>query len=54
LGGGKTAIVVAIDHLKATLDEIVSAVAAEEFDANIKQRQAAIHSRLKAKAEAEK
>jgi hypothetical protein len=46
LGGGKTAIVVPREHLKATLEVSVAAVEACEFDAKIQQHQAAIRSRL--------
>jgi hypothetical protein len=52
LGGGKTAIVVPSDQLKATLEVLATAVEAGEFDAKIQQRQAAIRSRLKTKTEA--
>jgi hypothetical protein len=49
LGGGKTAIVVPSEQLKATLEVLVTAVEAGEFDAKIQQRRAAIRSRLLAK-----
>src|SRR5262245_27400705 len=47
LGGGKTAIVVPNDQLKATLEVLAAAVEAGEFDAKIQQRQAAIQARPK-------
>jgi hypothetical protein len=46
LGGGKTAIAVPRDQLKATLEVLATAVEAGEFDAKIQQRRAAIRSRL--------
>ena len=54
LGGGKTAIVVPSDQIKATLEVLAAAVAAGEFDAKIQQRLAAIRSRLNRKAMEEK
>ena len=54
LGGGKTAIVVPSDQLKATLEVLGAAVEAGEFDAKIQQRQAAVRARLRVKAGDEK
>jgi hypothetical protein len=54
LGGGKTAIVVPTDHLRATLEVLAAGVEAGEFDAKIQQRQAAIRARRGAKAGEEK
>jgi hypothetical protein len=50
LGGGKTAIVVPSEHLKATLEVLAAAVDVGEFDAKIQQRQAAIRSRSEGKS----
>jgi hypothetical protein len=53
LGGGKTAMVVPIEHLKGTLEVMVAAVEAGEFDAKIQQRQSAIRTHRKSKPEKE-
>jgi hypothetical protein len=46
-------MVVPIEHLKATLEVMVAAVEAGEFDAKIQQRQSAIRTRRKSKLEKE-
>jgi hypothetical protein len=54
LGGGKTAIVVPREHLRATLEVLAAGVETGEFDAKIQQLHAASRAHLKAEAEAEK